>query len=131
MLLIRFTICSLCILTYCNLSYFPLWFGGGDFDSDCISSWPLFTFYFQFKCQNIAVNQYILLYRVFWLSLTFSTSVLFYTTSVWKTWLEERGKSQKLGMPGNIKLRYYGSHWLQLTFTCSISALRLSKIGIL
>ena len=25
-MLIRFTVCSLCILTYCNFSYFPLWF---------------------------------------------------------------------------------------------------------
>ena len=27
----RFAVCSLCILTYCNFSYFPFWFffGGG------------------------------------------------------------------------------------------------------
>ena len=25
-MLIRLTICSLCVLTYCNFSYFPLWF---------------------------------------------------------------------------------------------------------
>ena len=25
-LIIRFTICSFCILTYCNFSYLPLWF---------------------------------------------------------------------------------------------------------
>ena len=37
-LLIWFTICSLCILTYCKFSYFPLWFIGQDFGSDCISS---------------------------------------------------------------------------------------------
>ena len=28
-LLIRFTVCSLCILAYCSFSYFPLWFEGG------------------------------------------------------------------------------------------------------
>ena len=28
-MLIRFTVCSLCILTYCNFSCFPFWFEGG------------------------------------------------------------------------------------------------------
>ena len=43
-LLIRFTIFSLCILTICKFSHFPFWFRGPDFGSDCISSWSLFTF---------------------------------------------------------------------------------------
>ena len=30
-LLTRLTICSLCILTICNISYFPLWFGWAGF----------------------------------------------------------------------------------------------------
>ena len=28
-LLIRFTVGTLCFLTYCNFSYFPFWFEGG------------------------------------------------------------------------------------------------------
>ena len=36
-LLTRLTICSLCILTICNFSYFPFWFWGLDLGSDiCI-----------------------------------------------------------------------------------------------
>ena len=45
-LLIRLTICSLCIFTIYNLRYFPFWFLGLDLDSDCFSSWPLHTFNF-------------------------------------------------------------------------------------
>ena len=45
-MLIRFTVCSLCILTYCNFSYFPLWFRGRDFGSECISSWSLLIIHF-------------------------------------------------------------------------------------
>ena len=37
-LLPRLTICSLCILTLCNFSYFPFWFSGLDLGSDCFSS---------------------------------------------------------------------------------------------
>ena len=37
---------SLCIMTICNFSFFPLLFRGQDFGSDCISSWSLLTFYF-------------------------------------------------------------------------------------
>ena len=37
-LLTRLTICSLCILTICNISYFPFWFRGLDLGSDCFSS---------------------------------------------------------------------------------------------
>ena len=49
-LLTLLTICSHCILTICNFSYFPFWFCGLDLGSDCISSWSLYTlytFYFQ------------------------------------------------------------------------------------
>ena len=43
-LLIQFTICSLCILTYCNLSYFPPWFRRQDFVCFCLPviMWFLF-----------------------------------------------------------------------------------------
>ena len=34
-LLTRLTICSLCILTNCNFSYFPFWFWVLDLGSDC------------------------------------------------------------------------------------------------
>ena len=37
-LLVRLTICSLCVLTICNSSYFPFWFRGLDLGSDCLSS---------------------------------------------------------------------------------------------
>ena len=37
-LLTRFTICSVCILTICNFSYFKFWFRGLDLGSDCFSS---------------------------------------------------------------------------------------------
>ena len=42
-LLIRVIICSLCILTICNISYFPFWFEGLDLGSYCLSC-ILFTF---------------------------------------------------------------------------------------
>ena len=45
-LLTRLTICSLCILTICNFSYFLFWFSGRDLGSDCPSSWSLPTCYF-------------------------------------------------------------------------------------
>ena len=45
-LLTRLTICSPCILTFCNFDYFPFWFLGLDFGSDCFSSWSLHTFNF-------------------------------------------------------------------------------------
>ena len=62
-LLIRFTICSLCILTYCNLSYFRLWFLGRDFGSDCISSWSLITFYFLYKRKRLADSKPFEIFR--------------------------------------------------------------------
>ena len=37
-LLTRLTICSLCVLAVCDLSYFPFWLWGLDLDSDCFSS---------------------------------------------------------------------------------------------
>ena len=45
-LLTRLTICSLCILTICNFSYFPYGFLGLDLGFDCFSSWSLHTLYF-------------------------------------------------------------------------------------
>ena len=50
-LLPRLTICSLCILTICNFSYFPLWFLGLDLGSDCFRSLCLHTFYFYYKVE--------------------------------------------------------------------------------
>ena len=44
---------------YCNFSYFPLWFLGRDFGSDCISSWSLLqdTRYRNFiSCRLILTN---------------------------------------------------------------------------
>ena len=35
-----------CILTICNISYFPFWFLGLDVGSDCFSSWSLYTSYY-------------------------------------------------------------------------------------
>ena len=37
-LLTRLIICSLCILTMCNITYFPFWLIGLEFGSDCFSS---------------------------------------------------------------------------------------------
>ena len=37
-LLTRLTICSLCVLTICNISCFTFWFLGLDLGSDCFSS---------------------------------------------------------------------------------------------
>ena len=37
-LLTRLTICSLCIWTICNFSYFPFWVLALDLGSDCFSS---------------------------------------------------------------------------------------------
>ena len=37
-LLTRLTICSLCLLTISNFSYFPFWFSGLGLGSDCFSS---------------------------------------------------------------------------------------------
>ena len=36
-LLTRLNICSLCILTICNFSYFPFWFRGLELGSNCFS----------------------------------------------------------------------------------------------
>ena len=44
-LLTRLTICSICILTFCNIS-FPFWFLGLDLGSNCFSSRSLHTLYF-------------------------------------------------------------------------------------
>ena len=44
-LLTRLTICSLCILTICNISYLPFWFLGLGLCFDCFGSWSLNTFY--------------------------------------------------------------------------------------
>ena len=43
------TICSLCILTICNFSYFPFRFWGPDLGSDCLSSWSLHFFTLTYK----------------------------------------------------------------------------------
>ena len=40
----RLVICSHCILTICNLNYFPFWFKGLDLGSNCFSIWSLHTF---------------------------------------------------------------------------------------
>ena len=39
----RLTLGSLFILTIRNCSYFPFWFSGMDFGSDCFCSWSLHT----------------------------------------------------------------------------------------
>ena len=44
-LLTRLTMCSLCILTICNFSYFPFSFRGLDLGSGCFRSWSLGTFF--------------------------------------------------------------------------------------
>ena len=55
-------ICSLCILTYCNLSYFLLWFWRQDFGSDYISSWSLLIFYFRYVKRHFIKNNLLLFY---------------------------------------------------------------------
>ena len=45
-LLIRLTGYSLCTMFICNFGYFPFWFQGRDFGSNCIRPWSLFTFMF-------------------------------------------------------------------------------------
>ena len=57
-LLIQFTICSLCILTYCNLSYFPRWFKRQDFGSNYISSWSSVIFYFRYVKRHFIKNNF-------------------------------------------------------------------------
>ena len=63
-LLTRLTICSLCILSICNYSYFPFWFEGWIPDL-CI----LFTFYTchtQFRARYIRHSlAYLVLYLEF------------------------------------------------------------------
>ena len=39
-------VCSLCVVSLCIFGYYPFWFRGQDFGSDCTSSWSLLTFYF-------------------------------------------------------------------------------------
>ena len=55
-MLIRFTISSLCIMTICNFSYFPLWFLGGEFGSDCNSSLSMLSFYFVFSVTAVSMS---------------------------------------------------------------------------
>ena len=46
-LVIPFTIhTSICNLFICKFCYFPIWFGGQNFGSDCTSSWSLLIFTF-------------------------------------------------------------------------------------
>ena len=39
----RLAICSHCIVYICCFSYYPFWFRGHGFGSDCIISWSLLT----------------------------------------------------------------------------------------
>ena len=43
----RLTLCSLCLRSICNLSYFLFWFCEQDFHCDFSNSWPLCTCCFQ------------------------------------------------------------------------------------
>ena len=61
-LLTRMTICSLCILTICNTSYFQLWYWGLELGSDRPSSWSLLTFYF-YQCNSPLLKCQVLVYR--------------------------------------------------------------------
>ena len=59
-MLIRFTVCSLCILTYYDFSYFTFWFSGRDFGSDCISSWSLINFDVLVICFNLQMLSFFI-----------------------------------------------------------------------
>ena len=48
-LLTQLTVRSLRYMSFFSFSYFPFWFRRQDFCSDCTSSWPLLTFYFELK----------------------------------------------------------------------------------
>ena len=37
----RLTVCFLCNMSICNLSFFPIWFRGQKFSTECASSWSL------------------------------------------------------------------------------------------
>ena len=47
-LLIRLAVCSLCIMSICNV--FPFWFRRLGCVSDCYSSWSLLTFFYTKFC---------------------------------------------------------------------------------
>ena len=56
----RLSICSLCILTICNFSYFAFWFLGLCLGSDCLSFWSLPIFYFYlYTYKVLTVDQII------------------------------------------------------------------------
>ena len=56
LLLTRLAICSLCILTICYFSYFPLWFRGAGFGS-LIASGPGLRIPFAFMITYIAESE--------------------------------------------------------------------------
>ena len=55
-LLIRLTVCSLYIMFKYNFGYFPFWFRGQDFDSNCTTFWSLLTFLFYMVSCSVYSN---------------------------------------------------------------------------
>ena len=55
-LLIRVTICFLCIMIICNFSCFPYWLLGQDLESDCFSSCLCLRFYFYQSSEKCLVT---------------------------------------------------------------------------
>ena len=57
-LLIRLTVCSLCIMSICYFGYFPYWVRGWDCGSDCANSWLLFTVY-EPRCEKTGLRGFL------------------------------------------------------------------------
>ena len=55
-LLIRLTVCPLCIMSDCNFIYFPFWFRGQKFGNNCTSCRVLLTMNFHFRGYLIECN---------------------------------------------------------------------------
>ena len=62
-LLSRLTVCTFCIMSFCNFGYFPFLFQGGD--SDCINSWALFIVSLINICLFFLMITHLRLYRLF------------------------------------------------------------------
>ena len=96
-LLIRFTMCSLCILAVCDFGGFPFWFRGLDLGSSCFGSWSLDTFCF-LKTPTASAKYFVS--HVFLLRLNASFSGLMTGNIVWGI-----AKMKRMQRPGTEVIR--------------------------
>ena len=80
----RLPICSLCTLTICNFSYFPIWISGLDLGSDCFNSWSWHTFNSKL---NGDIRTKSVLIRDF--NLVSSIKALTFTVRKFSSWLSQ------------------------------------------